>query len=110
MKTPDLSDDDARRPRGCVRSGAPPSYPFATRLLGGMDHQVLHAAEQSRRERISWPASKAAPVFIHVYDRLMSIMIDGTATDDAARIGTLLCDDNNNSCDACAPYALPGGS
>ena len=77
-----------------------------------MDHQVLHAAEQFHRDRISWPASKAAPVFIHVFDRPMSIMIviDETPSDDAARIGTLLCDNNNNSCGACAPYALPGGS
>ena len=58
------------------------------------------------------PSSTDATVFIHVYDRSMSIMIviDGTPSDDAARIGTLLCDDNNNSCGACAPYALPGGS
>ena len=55
--------------------------------------------------------SRAQPL-IHVNVSPMSIMIviDGTPSDDAARIGTLLCDDNNNSCGACAPYALPGGS
>ena len=58
------------------------------------------------------PSSTDATVFIHDYDRPMSIMIviDGTPSDDAARIGTLLCDDNNNSCGARSPYALPGGS
>ena len=77
-----------------------------------MENDVLHAPFQRHRDRIRWPASKAAPVFIHVFDRPMSIMIviDETPSDDAARIGTLLSDDNNNSCGACAPYALPGGS
>ena len=42
----------------------------------------------------------------------MSIMIgiDETLADHAARIGTRHYDDDNNSCGARAPCALPGGS
>ena len=58
------------------------------------------------------PSSTDATVFIHVYDRPMSIMIviDETLADHAARIGTRHYDDDNNSCGARAPCALPGGS
>ena len=38
------------------------------------------------------------------------IVIDETLADHAARIGTRHYDDDNNSCGARAPCALPGGS
>ena len=57
----------------------------------------------------SWGHAKP---LIHVNDRPMSIMIviDETLADHAARIGTRHYDDDNNSCGARAPCALPGGS
>ena len=77
-----------------------------------MENQVLHAlkARQGRRPRAS--SSKLVSVFIHVYVSAMSIMIgiDETPADHAARIGTRHYDDDNNSCGARAPCALPCGS
>ena len=51
-------------------------------------------------------------MLIHVYVSAMSIMIgiDETLADHAARIGTRHYDDDNNSCGAHAPCALPCGS
>ena len=55
--------------------------------------------------------SRAQPL-IHVNVSAMSIMIviDETPADHAARIGTRHYDDDNNSCGARAPCALPCGS
>ena len=55
--------------------------------------------------------SRAQPL-IHVNVSPMSIMIviDETLADHAARIGTRHYDDDNNSCGAHAPCALPCGS
>ena len=78
-----------------------------------MENQVLHAlkARQGRRPRAS--SSKLVSVLIHVnVSPMLSIMIviDETLADHAARIGTRHYDDDNNSCGARAPCALPGGS
>ena len=67
-------------------------------------------SRQDAKPRAS--SSKLVSVLIHVYVSAMSIMIgiDETLADDAARIGTRHYDDDNNSCGARAPCALPGGS
>ena len=75
-------------------------------------HTVL-CAEFARLEAkpraSSWGHAKP---LIHVSARPMSIMIviDETPADHAARIGTHHYDDDNNSCGALAPCALPCGS
>ena len=77
-----------------------------------MQTNDLHAqfSRQDAKPRAS--SSKLVSVFIHVNVSPMSIMIviDETLADHAARIGTRHYDDDNNSCGARAPCALPGGS
>ena len=77
-----------------------------------MQTNGLHVqiAREGLKPRAS--SSKLASVFIHVYVSAMSIMIgiDETRADHTARIGTRHHDDDNNSCGAHAPCALPCGS
>ena len=67
-------------------------------------------SRQDAKPRAS--SSKLVSVLIHVNVSAMSIMIgiDETLADHAARIGTRHYDDDNNSCGARAPCALPCGS
>ena len=81
-------------------------------LLHGIDTMVLYAALARRDVELRASSWGHAKPLIHVNVSAMSIMIgiDETLADHAARIGTRHYDDDNNSCGARAPCALPGGS
>ena len=81
-------------------------------LLHGIDTMVIYAALARRDVELRASSWGVAEPLIHVNVSPMSIMIviDETRADHAARIGTRHYDDDNNSCGAHAPCALPCGS